>query len=88
MAPDYYGQTYSSWEVPTLTANDICRMMDKVNLFPSLTSYSEIYKDFNTGAIKTKQQDYEIRQLKKKLEDKEVEKKMRLDNLIAYYYKR
>ena len=49
---------------------------------------TELYDDPNSMSVRTRQQDKEIQELQNKLKDKAKEDKMKLDNLIAYYYKR
>jgi hypothetical protein len=50
--------------------------------------YYEIYKDQDTMTYRSIEQDKEIAKLKFELQEKQKTTKLRLENLIAYYYKR
>jgi hypothetical protein len=52
------------------------------------TQYDQVYLDPRTLEYKTFGQSQKIRQLEEELEKKETEKKLKVDNLIAYYYQK
>jgi hypothetical protein len=79
--------------MPTYTSFRYPRLSDYMGVStfrgePTLMEYDEVYKDPNTLRVYTKHQAEEIHKLKAQLEEKLTEKKIKLENLIAYYYKR
>lgn len=54
----------------------------------SQMEYEEVYRDVNSMSVRTRHQDKEINRLKDELKEKKIERTKKLENLIAYYYKR
>ena len=52
------------------------------------TQYEEVYQDYNTMTVRTKGQDREIERLKEEIRKKDEQRKQKVGDFIAYYYKR
>ena len=74
------------WKMPIIPAPSVRSGHDFDT--PTVTEYDEVIFDYRTNRYLTLSQQKEIYALQDELKKQNEEKKMKLKNIIGYYYKR